>query len=800
MNGIRLADLRYGLRQLVRRPGYTAAAVLALALGIGGTIALLSVTQGLLLKPLPFRDESRLMVFWSASDWRQSEFDFAQERLTGYEAVAAYAEEAAVLRTEQSTQKVDTIDASAELFDVLGRQPLLGRGFKAGDDRPGAERVVVLSHALWQTGFGGSPAVLGTLVNLDGTPTRVVGVMGPDFYFPTPLTRAWRPLRIDPAQGVYDGNGYLTLLGRLKADVAPQAIDQHTQAFAAALGTRFEYPPMWDKTKGAHVKSLREALVGDVRPALTLLLGTVALLLLMACANVSALVMSRTLDRIGEFSVRSALGATRGRQAAQLVAESLLLAVLAGVVAVLFALAAYDLLLAALPLRDGLAAIPGMDWSSFAAALGLALLAAFGISLLPIRRVLAGESAGALRGARSSSGAATARPRASAAMIGLEVALAVVLVTGAALLVRTVVSLQTLDTGMRSEGVVTMTLVMGEAEMDEAARRGFVDALLQGAAALPGVGAAGVTNRLPIRDPGWQGPVAIDGRGADAERPNVVFRTASPDYFRAMGITLLEGRGIEASDHAEALPVAVVTERFARTVWPGESALGKRFEASFDGPPRLVTVIGVAKEVRMFNLVGENPFVMFAPQAQMRSLGNASILAVRSASEPGVVAPALRELVRGLDPRVAVADIKPMDAVIADAMREPLRLRFFLGLFALLALVLGVVGIYGVVSHSVAQRRAEFGIRMALGATSRNVVSRVLRDAMRPVLIGVVAGGLVALGAAQLLARFLFGVTPTDGISMLAAVATLLGAAAVAAFIPALRASRVPPVLAIRAE
>ncbi len=796
------ADILFGWRQLRKNPVFTLVAALTLALGIGGTVALFSVVHGLMLRPLPFAHEDRLVYFWSGGDWRGIEFDFVKERVQAYDQLAAYASAAEPFSNEGATSLLELSVTSAELFDVLGARPLLGRTFEPGEDRPGVEPVIVLSYGLWRQEFGGDPDLVGQRITLGGVPTTVIGVMPEGFYFPTPEHRAWRPLLFDPATVDYRGNGYLRLIGRVKATVSPAQLEQDVDALAAGLGERFTYPEAWDKTVGAHVVPLREHLLGDVRPALLLLFGAVGLLLLLACANVTALILTRTTDRVSEMAVRAALGAGRGRLARQVLTESLLLGTVASALAIAMAVGLFDLLVARLPLQSGFGETLSLEWPMFLGALGLALVAGCAVAVIPIWNLLRGRLEGELTGHRSQGGGARGTSRAQGALVMAEVLLAVMLVTGAALLIRTVTKLQNLDPGFEPTSVLAVELVAGEQEMRDAELRAFYDELVQRAAALPGVRAAGLTNRLPIRDGGWQGPVTIESRPdlAGTKRPNSLWRIATLDYFRSMGIAVRQGRPFAAGDRAGGLGVIVVSESFAARMWPGADPIGQRVQTGFEGSPEWLTVVGVVEETRMFSMLGENPMVMYRPQAQRAFAGVSNNLLLKTELDPAQLVGPVRELVRQLDSRVAFARVSTMEGVIAASIAEPLRLRFFLMLLAGLGLLLGSVGVFSVVSYSVSRRRGEFGIRMALGASPAAVLAAVVKNGMIPVVMGTLAGLVASLALSTLVARFLFEIEPTDPMSFAIAASVLLLAGIAAAFLPAYRAGRVNPVEALRAE
>lgn len=795
-----VADVRFAGRQLLRKPAFATLVVVTLALGIGGTIALWSVVQGILLRPLPFVDEQELVSFWDPGDWFGVEFDFVRETAHGFEGMTAFAEEITTLRRDRGTSMLHVVAASGDLFNVLGASPLLGSTFGPSDDLPGAEPVVVLSHGFWQQEFGSDPEVVGSRVFLGGQPATVLGVMPAGFYFPDPESRAWVPLRLDPASENYHGNGYLELIARVQEGWTTAQVEASIAALAQALGERFDYPEAWDKSRGAHVTRLREVLLGPLRPALLLLLGAVGLVLLMAGANASALLLTRTADRGAELAVRSAMGADRGRLARQLLTESLLLGLAAAIAGSALAVTLFEVLVASLPLGRGFGQSLPFEWSGLALALVLAVAVASAMTMVPIRSL--SRLGGHLAEGRGQAGPGRRGLRQQKILVCVESLIAVVLLVGAMLLMRSVSQLQEIDSGLGATGVLVVDLVAGEEDLGVDERRRFFDQIIDRAAALPGVERAALTNRLPLRDDGAQGPVSVvDRPELDAGRqPSSYYRAVSPDYFQTLGIDLVEGRGFEPWDLADVTQVAVVSERFAELVWPGQSALGKRVRTGVMDDRREATVVGVAREVRVTDLVGENPPVLYRPQAQQRWPGSANILLLQTTLAPTSLAPSMRRLVNEVDPRVAVAGISSLQEVVAEKIAEPLRLRFFLGLFAVLGLVLGTVGVYGVVSYSVSRRRAEFGMHMVLGATPREVALRVVRSGLAPVVLGIFGGVFLALGLSRLLDGFLYEIEPTDPASFLLASVLLLTVGGFAALVPAWRAGRVDPSVVLRAD
>lgn len=795
------ADLRFAWRQLRKHPAFSFLAAVTLALGIGGTVAIFSVVDGLLLRPLPVHDEAELAVFWMQYNWRGVEYDFVRERTRAFPELAAYSNDGYTLRTDGRSSLIVATVASANLFDVLGARPLLGRTFHRGEDRPGAEPVVVLSWAAWQTELGGDRDVVGRRVELNGRPTTVIGVMPRDFYFPTPDMQAWVPLDLDPDDDFYQGNGWLVLVGRQGPGVAAAQVDEDLASLARALGDRFDYPDAWDKTKSPHVTPLRDYLRGDVRPPILLLLGAVGLVLLMACANVAALILTRTADRQGEMVVRAAIGAGRVRLARQVLTESVLLGVVSGALGLVLATALFDVLVASLPLGSGLGDTLALDWRALAAALVLAVGTGAAISLAPMRHVLAGDLSGSALGQRMPGARTAASTRMQRALVIAEVLLAVVLVTGAGLMARSVDRLRAIEPGLDPKGVLISGVLMGREAVDTPRRREVLSTLVERARALPGVQDADLINRVPIRDGGWQGTVTVQDRpDLSGERaPNAYFRTVGPETFDALGAEIVRGRGILRSDDESAPHVAVVNETFARRMWPDQDPIGRMITRNGFGSDD-TRVVGVVRNIAIDGLVGDVPMAAYYPWAQTMQDANFGILLLRTTGKPTSLAPEVRALVREIEPNAVVTETGTMAQVVDDAMAETLRLRFFLTLFSLMGLLMGSVGIFGVVSYAVRQRSAEFGIRMALGARPARLLGEVVSRGMFPVLVGVAGGVATALLATRLLSRFLYEVAPTDPVPLLAAAGVLACVGAGAAFLPAWRASATDPAKALRSE
>ena len=799
------ADVRHAARQLLRRPGFSSILIITLGLGIGATVALYSVVNDLLVRPLPFAAENRIQVFWSDYNWRAEEYDFVRERTHMFESLAEYSTNDAPyhpsVRATESASDLRFVVSSPTLFDVLGVHPVIGRAFNDTDNRPGAAPVVVIGYGMWQDDLGGDRGVIGHQILLDGAPVTVVGVMPKGFYFPNPEFRAWRPMQLDPTSDFYHNVGYLVLIGRTRAGVTAAAVRDDIHGVAAALGQRFTYPAAWDKTKNSSSMPVHQYLLGDVRAPLLLLLGAVGLLLLIACANGAALVLARTTDRTSELSLRSALGAGEWRLTRQLLAESLVVATISAAVGAGMAAGGFRALVASLPLRDGFGSTVDAGWVTFAMAFALALVIGCAVSIAPVRNLMRGRYEASFGRERGDRGLGRGTKRLHRAIVAGQAAFAVLLVVGATLLIRSLGHLRSLDLGFDPRGVATLTLVGASRPANETDRQ-FMRDVITRVGALPGVQAVGLTNRLPLRDGGYQGGVGIDDRPdlTGKARPNALYRVATPEYFKALGIRLLEGRGIDATDQATSLPVTVVNEAFARQIWPGQSAIGKHITTAYTGTSVSRTVVGVIREARLTTVTGAPPAAMFVPLEQHSSGQPGGVLVVRVAANPAAVVPQVRRIAAELDPQVAITRAETMQDVVDGSLAQPIQLRFFLTLFAALALVLGAAGVYGVVSYAVERRRAEFGVRLALGASPGHVRRDVLRGALAPVAIGTVAGIAMAFGLAQGLNGFLYGVSPSDPASFAVAVGTLLFAGVVAALVPAARAARTDPMAALRAD
>lgn len=793
-------DARQSLRRMRQRPGVTALVLAALGVGVGACLALAVVAQSLFLKRLPYPDEQRIGVFWLDYDWTAEEFDFVRDRIRTFEAVAAFSTDGGTyspsLRGTDETSVLTYVVASPTLFEVLGVKPAIGRAFSSDDDRPDAAPVIVVSDGLWRQDLGADPNVIGRRILLDGEPVTVIGVMPKGFFFPTPDLRAWRPLRINATSASYR-NGFLTLVAKARPGASDLATRGEIRRIAAALGERFHYPEAWDKTRNSHAVPVRTYLLGDVRLPVFFLLGAVGLLFLISCANGAALVLAQTSDRAEELAVRAALGAAPARLARQIVAESLVLAVLASGVGAGCATAAFRLIVSRLPLHNGFDTTVVLGWTVPLFAFGLALFSTMVISWVPVRRLLFGRGAAVGR-ERSHSGLHGGAHRVHNIIIAAQVTLGMVLIVGAALLTRSVAQLRAVDLGMDPHNVATFTMVAPNT-VPPVERRQWDREILERVQAMPGVVAAGTTNRLPLRDLGYQSVVRVEGRPDldGPKEPNALYRTADGRFFRAMGMRLVEGRTFDGRDGALGPPTVIISDVFARDMWPGQSPVGKHLTDRWSGQPVSRRVVGIVHQPRLTKLTGKEPYAMWVP-AEQTAQGIGGVLTVRSGRSPATLISDVRRLTAALHPQIALTRIETMEDVVASSMTEPLQLRFFLNTLGVVALALGGIGIFGVVSYGVARRKAELALRMALGATSQELSAHVFRAAMSPVAVGVVLGALGALAARGLVARLIYGISPLDTTSFLGAALTLLLSAGVAATVPMIRAANTNPADALR--
>jgi putative ABC transport system permease protein len=803
-------NLRYTIRTLRKSPGFTAVAVLTLALGIGANTAIFSVVNAVLLRPLPYKDDSRLVVILNKGrnpvapanfiDWRSQSRSFSHMGAAEYWTPN--------LTGTDNPEKLWALHITPDIFPMLGVQPLLGRVFLPEEEEAGKEHEVVLSYPLWQSRYAGDPGVVGRSVKLSGETYSVVGVMPRDFKFaPFWATKAqlWAPLALGSRVTDRDGSS-LRVFARLK----PGVTLEQAQAEMSGITSRLEreFP---DTNQDMQVVSLREKVVGNIRPALLVLLGAVGFVLLIACANVSHMLLVRAAARREEIALRTALGAGRWDMFRQFLTESVALAFMGGCAGLLLAVWGVRVLLALSP--DGIPRVETVDVDGYVLlfALGISLLTGLAFGIAPAWKATAVNLSDVLKEGERGSSEGLHRNRLRGLLIGSEFALAVVLLAGAGLMVRTFLALQHVDPGFDPQGVLSMVVGVAGTEQAAAGHTGnFYREVLQKVSAVPGVESASGINHLPLAGDEWGFSFHIEGRPPERPGEDLVatYRVVFPGYFQTMRIPILRGRDVTDADNLRSPGVIVINEYLARRYWPGEDAIGKRI--TFDDPaknPSWLTVVGVAKNTARSNWVSPPEEEVFLPYLQNRAyLDTPSppfaylTLVVRASRDPAALAPDIREAIRSLDKNIPISEIQTMNQVVAEANGQSRFYMVLLGAFAVVALVLAGVGIYGVMSYSVSRRTHEIGIRMALGAQSRDVLKLVVFQGIFQALAGVAVGLAGALALSHLMAGLLYGTRPTDPVTFVAAVLVLGGVAVAASYIPARRASKVDPMVALRYE
>jgi len=802
-----LRDVTQTLRGLRRHPTFGVAALLTLALGIGATTAVFGVVDGVLLRPLPYRQPERLVQIWPVKNFNVSLARETGERLSTVEELAGISGWSVTLLGESSAEQIVAQRVSPGFFDLLGVSPALGRGFVPEEWSPDRGAVAVLSHGLWQRRFGGNPEIVGRTLRIDAfgvvDAVEVVGVAPPDFRSVATLEEPdlWLPLTGRAGLSVEaDSSWYVnTVVGRLAPGASVDGADAEVRAVAREL--RAAHPSAIDEEEArmASAIPLRDAVVGDVESSLWLLMGAVGLVLLAGCANVANLLLARGRRRRREAAVREALGAGPGRLVRERLTESAVLALLGGAAGV--AVAAWGLRVLGGALEGWLprtgAAVVDLRVAAFG--VGASLAAALAAGLVPALRAAALEP---LEGLRSGSGrgASDRRHLLDRALLAGQLALATLLVASAALLLRSLREIHATDPGFRVEGLTAVTVNMPQSRYPTPeARRAFVRSLESTVAALADVREVGSIHLLPLTPGNWAFPYLAEGHVArpDEPLPSANVRLVTASYFRTAGVRPVRGRAFDEEAGADDPRVGVINEAMARRLWPDEDPLGREIRL-FGSQP--FTVVGVVEDVRQHALTEPPRAEYYLPYDQWGWAVSGLFVLIRSPREAGALAAQLREAVRSLDPAIPPPEIRAMEEVLAESVARERFVTLLVTGFGLAALLLGVVGVYGVTSYVVGGRLREFGIRLAVGAAPEAIVRGALARGLVPVAAGVAAGLLGTLAGGRILSGFLYGVTPRDPVT-LAAVPLILGCAALAAALaPALRASRVDPVRVLRAE
>jgi putative ABC transport system permease protein len=799
--GVRLLDelrqdLRFGLRSLRRSRAFTVVVVAILGVGIGLTAALFAAFHGVLLEPLPYRHEDRVVVVWqqgagegaTRDNLAPATFLDLAERMQGFDAMAAAVEYSLDTMGPEGPAVVPTWLVSEGFFELLGSAPLLGRTFAASEHTAGRDRVVVLSHGYWQRQYGGDPGVVGRTVELDARPTQVVGIMPPGFAFPSEKD-AWAPLAFSEEDRRQRFASYLHVVGRLAPETTMAAARGELDAQAARLAAE---QPRSNEGVGFVAVPLRDQVVGDVRETLWILMSAVVLLLVVACSNVANLFMARTVTRERELAVRVALGAGRGRVRRQLLTEASLLAAGGCAVGVALAYQAVatirGLAPAGLPRRDEIALDPWV--LAFAAGVAAATVLAF--ALVPAAKAARRQPADALPGVAVRVTASARSRRLSRGLVVAGVALSFVLVVGAGLLLRSFATLRGVDPGYRADGILAVTLFLYGRYDSPPQQLGFVGELTDRLEALPGVQAVGFSTALPLVDPIGREDARVLPEGAphDAE-VTVRAMAVTPGYFAALRIPLREGRLFTGDDDGRAAPRALISQSLAERLYPGLDPVGRQLVVSFPRGPVRREVLGVVGDVRHSTLDERPGPTVYVPLLQAPS--GAVDFVVRGTGDPAALVRAVSRQVWEISPTQPLSAVSTMDELRRSSLRVRELVLALLGAFAAAASLLAALGVYGVLSGATAERRREIGVRLALGARGRQILAGVLGEGARLALLGLVAGGMVAAAATRLLAGLLYDVAPLDAPTFLAAAALLLAAALGAGLAPAWRAASTDP-------
>jgi putative ABC transport system permease protein len=825
-------DLRYGVRMLLRKPGFTLIAVITLALGIGANTAIFSVVYAVLLRPLPYPESERLMMINSTdltrgiANFGVSLPDFREWRTRNrsFEGMAAFSTNNYNISGDEVPERVVGAIASTDLFKTMGVNPAQGRVFALEEGQFGQHRVAILSDGLWQRRFGSQTLVDGQTLKLNGEVFTVIGVMPRGFEFPDQNVKLWMPLAL-PDESEYNtrGNYWLSVVGRLR----PGVTRVQAQTEINGIQRQIEQEVKGFTGVGANVVSLHETTVGNVKRALLVLLSAVLFVLLIGCANVANLLLVRASARQREIAVRMALGAGRGRVIRQLLTENLLLGLLGGAAGLLLAGWGVDMLVGLEPNLPRLGEIK-VDILTLSFAFALALLTSLVFGLAPALQSTRNDLNESLKeGGRGRAGGGTSHHLRNALVVA-EIALALVLLVSAGLMMNSLLRLYRVNPGFRTDNILTMQISLPQSKYPDDRMElttGFFQQLVDRVAALPGVESAGVTSALPLTSSGWGKLFSIEGRRAPKsleEVPVVQFRQASADYFETLGIPLIKGRYLSRGDRRDTLPVAVINEAMARSYFPNEDPIGKRL---WLGPPeelippewvppgmdikefRLTrfTIVGVVKDVLHNGLNRQSQPEIYTPHDQPGSnklpdTWRSFYLAVRASTDPLSLTTAVRRQVLEIDKEQPIANVATMEQLLATSLSQSRLSALLLSIFSAVALVLAAVGVYGVMSYTVTERTHEIGIRMALGAARRDVLWMIISRGLALAGGGVLIGLAASLALTRLMATLLFGVSATDPLTFIMIALILTGVALLACWLPARRATKLDPMVALRYE
>jgi len=801
-------DLRYAVRVLRQRPGFSFAAILVLALGIGANTAIFSVVNAVLLRPLPYPDAGRLTFVWHVpppdsfpgmTQFAVSPANFLdwQRQSRGFERMALMQFRSFNITGQAGPETLRAAGVSPGFFDVLGVQPILGRALRAEEEVRGRNRVVVLSERLWTRRFGADRGVLGRKLSLDGEPYTVVGVMNSTFRFPD-YAELWTPLAWSAEERAIRNNHNCIVVARLRRDADLNAAQTEMTVISRRLEQQY---PEDNKGWGAVIVPLHQGLVADIRPSLMVLLGAVAFVLLIACANVANLVLARTVGRKKEIGVRLALGASGGRVLRQILCETTVLGVAGGMVGLVVANAAVKLIVAYFGRALPEAMAVGLDWPVLAFTLAVALVTGMAVGVGAAWRLTRTNVSDALKQGLSRTDADYSGNRTRTMLVVAEVALSLMLLIGAGLMIRSLYYLQTLDMGMDPRDVLTAALILPRSRYATSEKQiQFYDRVLERMRALPGVESVSLTGTVPLDGDTGHWPIAIEGRPAlpVSQQPTVVGIVVSPGFLRTLRIGLVSGRDLAETDIQGRPTALLISESMAKHFWPNQNPIGARLKCVFL-PDQTLEVVGVVKNAKIDALDASTP--VEAMYLSFRQVPNGFMQALlRTSSSPDAQVSAVTSAVHEIDPEQPVVDIRTMDEVTVGSISRRRFTMLLLAAFAGLALVLAAVGIYSVLSYAVRQRVREIGIRLALGAQPSEVLRMMVVSGMQPTLIGIVLGVVGAATISRLLSSFFFGISGTDPATFGAVVGLVLLVGLCASLLPAYRATMVDPINTLRDE
>jgi putative ABC transport system permease protein len=809
-------DLRHGLRVLLKNPGFTAVAIIVLALGIGANTAIFSIVNAVLLRPLPFGDPQRLVQVWHVpppksfpgmTQFSVSAANFIDwhEQNHVFDKMAIYSDSSLNLTGREQPEALQGASVSSDFFSTLQAQPVIGRAFTTDEDQPGKNHVVILSYGLWKSRFAADPNIAGRQVNFDGQPYTVAGVMGEKFALPG-WAQYWTPMGWTNTERAVRGEHHYMVIARLKAGITTT----QAQAEMSAISTRLEQQyPEDDKGWGATIIPLRDQLVGEVRPALLILLGAVAFVLLIACANVTNLVLAKTFGRRKEIAIRVALGASAPRVVQQILAETVLLSITGGLLGLLLAHFGIILTLKFLSANLPKSTTVSLDLGVLAFTLFLSVITGLIAGLVPALRLTKTNVNDSLKQGLGKTDSDSGGNRTRGMLVVSEVALSLILLVGAGLMIRSLWLLSSVDAGIDPHNVLTMTVVVPRHKYARATDEiAFFDRVLSQVRSLPGVTSAGLIDSLPLSGDGSHQPVAIEGRPALplSEQPEVDTRVVSSGYLNTMRVPLHRGREFSETDATDRPAVVLISEAMARRFWPHEDPIGRHLTMSFY-PDVSREIIGIVGDVKMDGLDLDAsqatvyvPFSQLAPSSLAEWHSFPMQTAVRTSSPPNNMVSAVTGAVHAVDSDQPVTDVMSMDDLIATSLSQRRFSMLLLAAFAALALLLAAVGIYSVLAFAVRRRVREIGIRMAFGAEIKDILQLIVSEGMKPALIGVAIGLAGALALGRVLASLIYGISATDPLTFTAVAALLCMVALMASIIPALRATRIEPTRALRDE